>query len=420
VEAEIAEVVAEVVMRFDRHAYLRSVAALIIMISAAGCTQQTSVTMQVISQKSAVSEGIFDNATESPLLELIAEAQKTIDIEIYEIGDPDVRAGLVDAAARGVVVRMVVEPSPVGVGCNVLADDGEPNTGCARRRSVMAEFRDAGIELYPFEKALCGAEGNNCLQHGKLLIADRQIAMMSSGNFNSSSICNLSVNPAVCNRDYSVVTKDAKVVRALHKIFEKDVAGVPYDLEAILTAEIRRKLTVSPHAQKDILNFIKSAKTSISIQNQYLREPLLNVVLIAAADRGVQVEVTLASNCSFTTFLNDNTRDRHRSFYEPLIAAGVDLRFYTKLNQINGRSGYLHSKLIIADDSRAWVGSINGSASGFSTNREFGMFVDDEASIQKVIQIFADDHHSDVNEELEDNLTCKGERVQNNSMDVNE
>jgi len=398
-------------MWLERHIFLQFIASVIISLGAVGCSQPINLTQVSSTQLSMLEEGIYDNATESPLLDLIAGARESIDIEIYEIGDPDVRAGLVDAAARGVGVRMVMEPSPVGVGCNVLADDGEPNAGCERRRAVVAEFRAAGIEMYPFERALCGSGSSQCLQHGKLLIADKVVAMMSTGNFNSSSICNLSVDPSVCNRDYTVVTKDADVIESLQEIFENDVAGVPYDMEALLTAEIRGKLTVSPHAHKDILDFIRSATTNISIQNQYLREPELNAEIIAAAERGVQVEVTLASNCSFTTYLNDNTRDRHRSFYEPLIEAGVDLIFYTKLNRINDRTAYMHSKLIIVDDKKAWVGSINGSVSGFAANREFGMFVDDDTSIAKVIQIFADDHNSDVNEGLKDNLECKAERA---------
>lgn len=389
--------------------------AFLLFLTACGQTQGTSAL-----NASGASAGIYNNPAESPIFAMIEGARKTIDIEIYEIGDPDVRKALIDATHRDVKVQIVIEPKPVGVSCDVTASNGQEDETCKVRRDALRELTDADITVKPFSKELCGVPGKQCFQHGKLLIADGEKAMVSTGNFNSSSLCNAAANPSKCNRDFSIVVTDAPSVKALHKVFKEDFEGKAYDLPKILTPAVRKNVTVSPHALPDIVKFIKRAKTSVAVQAQYLKEPETNAALVAAAKSGVKVEVTLASLCSFTTRLNDKSQANLRETYQPFVDAGIDLKFFTKLNEVEGRPGYMHSKLIIIDDEELWVGSINGSTTSFLQNREFGVFSSQKAAVSKANRIFEQDHESEHNETLEKNLLCEKEANLKASADEEE
>lgn len=360
----------------------------------------------------AHTEGVYDHAEDgSPVLRMIESAQASIDIEIYEINDPTVRRALVNAAQRGVPTRIVIEPAPVGV-CNVFTkepSEDETKT-CTNRRAVLDELTSAGVKIVPFNKQLCGGGITNCYQHGKLLLVDRKAAMISTGNFNSSSFCNEEGNPSKCNRDYSVVTRDSDVVMALHNIFERDFAGKPYDIDKLLTPGVKAKLTVSPVAEPDLIGLINSAQRSLQIQAQYLKEPELNQAIQQAAQRGVKVEATMASTCAFSRYPKESAKANLQSIYNPMLEAGVDMRFFTEENLIKGKRAYMHAKVFLADDSAVWIGSINGSPRSTESNREFGLILRRADWIAKVKQIVTRDMQSAGNEDLANNLNCVKER----------
>lgn len=360
----------------------------------------------------SLAEGVYDHAQDgSPVLRMIESAQSSIDIEIYEINDPTVRSALIGAVKRGVPTRIVIEPSPVGVCNSFLPPTSANNEACNKRRDVINELTSAGVKVVPFNKQLCGNNQTNCFQHGKLLLVDRKAALISTGNFNSSSFCNEEANPSKCNRDYSVVTKDSDVIMALHNIFERDFAGTPYDLDKLLTPGVKAKLSVSPVAEQNLIGLINSAQRTLSVQAQYLKEPEINMAIQSAAQRGVKVEVTMASMCAFSRYPKPLTKANLESTYNPLLQAGVNMRFFTEENLINGRKAYMHAKVFMADDQRLWIGSINGSTRSTESNREFGLFLQKPEWVQKVKQILAKDLNSSGNEDFKANLDCTKDRL---------
>ncbi len=358
----------------------------------------------------ALTEGVYDHAQDgSPVLRMIESAQSSIDIEIYEINDPTVRSALIAASKRGVPTRIVIEPAPVGV-CNSF-ETSNTSEACNKRRNIINELTANGVKVVPFNKELCGNNQRNCYQHGKLLLVDRKAALISTGNFNSSSFCNEAANPSKCNRDYSVVTKDSDVIMALHNIFERDFASTPYDLDQLLTPGVKAKLTVSPVAEQNLINFINGAQRSIAIQAQYLKEPEINAAIQKAAQRGVKVEATMASTCAFSRYPKPMTKLNLENAYNPLLQAGVNMRFFTEENRINGKKAYMHAKVYMVDESRLWIGSINGSTRSTESNREFGLFLQKPEWVQKVKQILMKDLNSTGNEDLKANLDCTKDRL---------
>lgn len=351
--------------------------------------------------------GFHDNSEGSPLFDLLKSATKTIDVEIYEMDDPRVFAGLRSAMARGVRVRIVQEPTPMATKCKIfsgLRAGDDPK--CVEKKNLVAEVNAKGGLYKAFSKNLCGIEGKSCFQHGKLVIVDGTLALISSGNFNISNLCNLDENPEACNRDYTFVTNDREVVLALEEIFTHDLDGTNRDLENVLTKKLMDKITVSPISLPRLIDFIGSAKTSIQVQNQYLHEPQINEALIRAAKRGVKVEATVSSLCYFDK-PKPYAHERAITIYSSFDEAGISSRFFTRLIPIRGKSGYLHSKAFIIDDTRAWIGSMNGSKEAATMNREYGIFFDKPEWVKKLSTIMSADHKNPGTESWRQSLACE-------------
>ncbi len=372
--------------------------------------------------------GLYDNASESPLIELIDAAQKSIDIEIYEMRQADVHAALQRAVVdRSVQIRIVIEPRAVG-GCQLAPLFGEStadfsvvagteavsetemaapaSNDCEGYIKSLKKLMNSGVAIRPFLKTLCGGDSERCVQHGKMVLVDGKSALISTGNFNNSSLCSVSDDSSRCNRDYSVIIDEKASLNVLNKVFSADFAGRPAKMDQILSDNPGHQLTISPYAHDTILKLVRSAKSSIALQAQYLKEPELNEELARAALRGVKVQATLASACSFAR-IDDAGADKLREILSPMLDAGVDIKMFTKRNRIGGKPAYLHSKSFVIDGKRAWIGSINGSTQSFTQNREFGVISDEAHLVAKLSRIMQSDHESSKNHSVEENLNCE-------------
>ena len=359
-------------------------------------------------------DGFHDNAEDQPVFKALELARESIDIEIYEMSDPDVRAALRTALGRKpepIRIRVIKDPDPLGEKCRYFepASD-EDDADCQDQKRLVAEVRASpGGAFAPFNKAeLCGGRTKKggprkCFEHGKLVIIDRKHALLSTGNFNSSNLCNRRRNPRVCNRDFSYVTSDPEVVGTLAKIFAGDLAQKKYDLEALLTSGVRKKLTVSPYSLQPLLDFIGRAKKSIRIENQYLKEKEINDALKAKAQERVEIHPMVSSLCSFG---RPKGRQASGELFQGFGEAGIQFRFFTSSMKVGGRSGYLHAKAIVVDDASAWVGSVNGSETATSANREFGIFFDKPADVKRLAAILDADYADPQSETWTESVAC--------------
>lgn len=353
--------------------------------------------------------GFYNNSESTPLLDLVNASEKSIDIEIYQMTDADVRTALRRALARKVKIRVVKEPAPVNDSCDVFApiapDEKSP---CLDQKKLRKEIIAQGGDYVPFNKDnLCADSRKPCFEHGKMVIADKKAVLISTGNFNSSNLCNLAQNPARCNRDFSMIARESEVVTFLSNLFEKDLKGDAYNVKAMLfSGRLRERITVSPYSLEPLTQLIDSATLSIRIVNQYLNEPNLNQALIRAAARGVKVEMTLASACSFAPPTLPEIKSLG-TLFKSFDQAGFSVRMLPSQLKINGKPGYLHAKAIVIDDKTAWVGSVNGSSAALSNNREFGMIFSEQKWVAPLIKILDTDHASPDVETWQESLLCK-------------
>jgi phosphatidylserine/phosphatidylglycerophosphate/cardiolipin synthase-like enzyme len=368
-------------------------------------------------QSDRLRTGIYHNADGSPLIDLIEQSRSTLDIEIYEMDDNKVLSSIRRAIERGVRVRIVKEPDPVGAGCKVFESGDDvaaqsvtavgDSRNCDDQRRLVREVKRAGGAYVPFTKPdLCGGNGEkNCLQHGKLVIADGRYALVSTGNFNATNLCDLDQQPAACDRDYSYLSNDRDVVDTLEAVIENDLKGEAYDVAGVIKPGAERKVSIGPVSLRQLVSFLRSAKKSIRLENQYLKEPTINATLVEAAKHGIRVEITLASACSFGRPRDTEAR-KLTNIFTQFDEAGISTRMFTKNIKINGENGYLHAKAIIIDGVRAWVGSVNGSQQATSLNREFGLFFYDSEDIQALGRIMDADHRDSNGESWRESLDC--------------
>ncbi len=365
---------------------------------------------QLLAWNAVKADVIYDNSKGSPLIPLIQSATKLIDIEIYEMSDANIELALRNAISRGVKVRIIHEPIPGGAACHVFqAPTANDSVDCAREKKMVKYVNAHGGMYIPFSKELCGGDKEHCLNHSKMVIADRKTALISTGNFNSTNLCDHDANPANCNRDYSYLTQDLQVLRSLVTIFENDLLGKAYDVAQVLMKTGNQRLTVSPDSMEPTIKFIQNAKSSIQIQTQYLKDPTMNQALIDAANRGVKVYVMTESACGFGS-VKASDAAKWEETYSAFDAAGIKSRIFTKQIRVGGLPGYLHSKAIIVDGMYGWMGSTNGSTQSLTLNREFGIFFDDYNLLKGLYDQMTADYVDEGAESWQQSLNCTKDR----------
>jgi cardiolipin synthase len=119
---------------------------------------------------------------------------------------------------------------------------------------------------------------------------------------------------------------------------------------------------------------INGAQTSLDIYNEEMQDPQIISALEIAAKRGVDVEVDMTYAANWKTAFTE------------LSDAGVKVRTYPANAPI-----YIHAKVVIADDTKAFVGSENFSSASLDQNRELGLIISDPATVASLAKTFAQD-----------------------------
>jgi phosphatidylserine/phosphatidylglycerophosphate/cardiolipin synthase-like enzyme len=372
--------------------------------------------------------GVYSNAKTAPVARLLDLAQTSIEIEIYEMDDPAVRASLRKALNRKpkpVQIRVIKDPNPVGQICDPFASESTPLpdrggkaapasqvADCVDQRRLVSEIRAShNGQFVPFAKSeLCGQDSSakpSCFEHGKMILIDDRYALVSTGNFNSSNLCDLDANPGTCNRDYSYITRDPEVVNGLKQIYDMDLKAQRYDLKSILSrGNLPEKITASPYSLDPLVRFLSSAQTSIQIQNQYIRRDSgLVDVLIAKSLKGVQVEIQLADLCNYNS-VPDSQAEPDKEMFQKMQAAGIVIRMFDKKHLVQGKQGYLHAKVIVIDGTQAWLGSVNGSDESLNKNREFGIFFNQPQRVAALSRYMKADFDHPESQTWQSSLSC--------------
>lgn len=261
---------------------------------------------------------------------LITSAQTTLDMTMYELVDTTARNDLVADAARGVRVRVILDK-------NREQTNNQTTYTYLNAHGVQCVWAPAGFAA----------------THQKTITVDGTTSAIMSGNLTSRYYAT--------SRDFAVIDTNLVDIAAIEKVFNADFAGTA------ITPTDGDNLTWSPtDSQSRLLSLINSATATLQIENEEMADPAVTDALVAAARRGVDVEVTMTANSDYD------------SAFDQIVAAGGHVSTYPN----DATSLYIHAKVIVADQGRtdadAYVGSINFSDYSLNKNRELGFITADD------------------------------------------
>jgi cardiolipin synthase len=187
--------------------------------------------------------------------------------------------------------------------------------------------------------------------HQKTITVDGKTSAIMSGNLTSQYYST--------SRDFVVLDTNLVDIAAIEKVFNADFAGTA------ITPTDGDNLVWSPtDSQTQLIALINSAASTLSIENEEMADTAVTNALVAAAERGVSVHVTMTANSSYDTA------------FDQLVSAGAKVHLYAQTASL-----YIHAKVIDVDAGLTahcdYVGSINFSDYSLNKNRELGFISSD-------------------------------------------
>lgn len=314
---------------------------------------------------------MFGRPKFSALLEDLAAARQTIDMEYYRFSADtiatEVRDMLIRKAAEGVVVRVILE-----------ANSNSYNPPFYNKLK-----RAPGVSVVEVEPS------NNWV--GNLLIRDHRKLVVIDGKVGYVGGMNVQDRYHTIWRDtHTRVT--GPIVRSCQLLFESAwarfhgprVARPALEAPSETGTAIMQLVGDGPDTKEHILRTgtelaLSSAKEYFYIQNPYFCPPESTLqALLDAAARGVDVQIMFPDTQDVIFMLWTN-----HHFYERLLRGGV---------RIFERSGtFMHSKTFVADDYISCIGSSNIDNRSYNINYENNLYIYDREVALRNKAIYEED-----------------------------
>jgi len=286
------------------------------------------------------------------IVQVFEAAKSSIDLSIYQLQERRVVAALKNAAARGVTVRVMLEPKTVG-GSNESAMEAELSRAKITVHKTPAKF-----------------DSSHNVDHAKFAIIDGRELLVGTGNMVRSGLGGVT-DDVYANRDFWIEDARATQIGEAKKLFEADWA------QQSTSASALGDLVVTPdNADGTITKLVDGASSKLFVYNQSLNDSDLIERLVAAKKRGVDVRVLLGYQPAF------GGAPPNASAISQLTAAGIDASYL--------ESHYLHAKAIVADGS-VYLGSQNFTSGGLYNNRELGEVLTSKTAVSTVVSTFQGD-----------------------------
>jgi len=330
--------------------------------------QQVAVNPLVLGNRVVLLEN--GPSTYSAMLDAIASARDSINLETYILDADDVGQHFADA---------LIAKQQQGVQVNLIHDSvgtlGTP-------KAFFKRLSDAGVNVLEFNpvnplKAKAGWDVNQ-RDHRKLLVVDGRSAVLGGINISSVYSGGSSARLGSAEEKSSMPWRDTDlqiegpVVASLQKLFMaswESQEGPPlaprsyFPQLAAQGKEVIRAIGSGPDQAVNqnyvtLISAINSAERDILLTNAYfVPDPQLIRALIAAVARGIDVKIIVPSVSDASLVFHAG-----RSHYEALLRGGVKI--------FERRQALLHAKTALIDGVWATVGSTNLDWRSFLHNQE--------------------------------------------------
>jgi phosphatidylserine/phosphatidylglycerophosphate/cardiolipin synthase-like enzyme len=293
-----------------------------------------SGTLQVLAEPKAGVGAIY---------KLITGAKSSVELTMYELKDTTAENDLAADAKRGVDVRVILD-SHLEKSRNTATYD------FLSSHRVHVTWADAGTTY-----------------HQKTLTVDGKTSIVMTLNMVSEDYSG--------TRDFAVIDTNHADISAIVATFNADFG------HRAVTPPDGADLVWSPtNSQSSILAVINGARHTLSVENEEMGDSTITSALVAAAKRGVDVQVVMTADSEWD------------SAFGQLERAGVHVRTYADSNNVL----YIHAKAVVADagrsDQQVFVGSENFSKASLGYNRELGLRTANKAVISVINATLAADY----------------------------
>jgi cardiolipin synthase len=268
----------------------------------------------------------------APIYALLRSAHHSVELVMYELEDTQAEQLLAGDAARGVVVRVLLNSAYTG-----SVNDG-----------AFAYLQRHGVHVR-------WASSLYALTHQKTLVVDGSVAVVMTLNWTSRYYSD--------TRDVALVDRIPSDIAAIEATFDADDNG------SRITPGRGADLVWSPTTSlPDLLALIGGARHELLVENEEMSNSDITDALMTAARRGVAVEICMTNSSSWS------------SAFAELAGAGVHIRVYAPDAAL-----YIHAKVIVRDpgssDQAAFAGSQNFSTESLRYNRELGILVESGTAV---------------------------------------
>ncbi len=280
-----------------------------------------------------------------PVIGMIAAAQRSILIKQFTFDHPEILEAVIAAHRSGRDVRVMLNP--------------HRSSGDRANDATEARLRQEGI-------AVAWTSPRFAVTHEKSAVIDDAHALIATFNFSEKYFTH--------TRDYGLVIRDQAAIAEIRACFESDWNHQPFHPPSGSSL-----LWSTANARPMMSAFIDSARETLDIQHPKFVDTTILDRIANARERGVKVRVLCGGRHGISEWDVLDTFSALRILYR------LNVRVHKQKNM------RLHAKLLIADDRRALVGSMNIDRSAFDLRRELGVIVTDPGAVKRLRGVFADD-----------------------------
>ncbi len=287
-----------------------------------------------------------------PVLDEIASAKKSIRMMMFHLTVPEIETALSQAASRGVDVKIILDAKNL------------------EKRGAG----DVAQRLTDHHVTIVRASNAFSIMHAKAMVIDDAKCVIMSLNL---------TRPYDHTRDYAIVTDDAGVIDEFLRVFDADLTNAEHQTSST-PALANAALVWSPvDAEARLVSLVDSAQHTVDATTENLSDHAMEGAFARATKRGVKVRL-LAPACD----LGGDAYRNDKPILE-LEKKNVDARVMPSPSTRD--QPYMHAKMIIVDDARAFVGSINFSENSMKHARELGIVFEDRPAITAFTAAFEAD-----------------------------
>jgi hypothetical protein len=329
-------------------------------------------------------------------------AEESILIGIYDLSAEHMVTCIKNAIDRGVKVSLMLD----------IDSDKELD--------VFKKLKKYGVECVPAPSCASKNKSYFSSSHEKVIVIDNQWTLIQSGNYSNNSIPYNNGNGEIIgsfkngNRDMGVAIESKPLAKFFTRILhadmqlersaagEESVSGLMSTSEFLIEAPSKRPSILFPSQEfnqservriqpilspdnymTEIPRFIKTAKKSIKIEQQYIRVGQKEIGKLL--DAITEAKENAAGDFTVQIIVAPPIGDPEKTMneVEALRDMGFEVLLLSKKHFV-----HCHNKLLLVDDEAVLISSQNWSDSAVSKNREAGVIIYDKDISRYYSKIF--------------------------------